>query len=57
MSAIVSLIALIFGPLWRQHAELFQDSHGAMGCFMWHKDQKYVLAFTLKVLAIVYIVK
>ncbi len=34
-----------FGDHRQQHAKQFQDFHGAMKCFMWHKDHKSDLAF------------
>ncbi len=33
-----------FQGLRQQHAQIFQDSHGAMRSLMWHKDQKSVCA-------------
>ncbi len=38
-----------FQGLRRQHAGIFQDSHGAMGPLMWHKDQKSVCALVLAI--------
>ena len=38
-----------FRDLRLQHAELFEQAHGAMRSFMWHKDQKSVCAVILAI--------
>ncbi len=38
-----------FQGLRQQHAEIFRDSHDAMGSLMWHNDQKSVCALVLAI--------
>ncbi len=49
MSAIVCLIALIFGAFGSSMQMIFRDSHDAMRSVMWHKDQKSVCALVLAI--------